>query len=204
MEEDFSKEELREIMFKILDDAITIEEAIDQKKQEKEMLEETYKVCMSTYKTISYNNRRLDLILNLAKLRYRLYNLLTAMRYSSMYDGIITKIDEVQDRFQNEKELLTEIKNSLKLLKKNEVIVCNVQIAYLLSLIYDLNEMMIKEFGEYTRASTLKLKGITYYGNKTYDEEIESLENTINLQCLRLGLSKKYELSGNNSDNLDD
>ena len=204
MEEDFSKEELREIMFKILDDAVTIEEAIDQKKQEKEMLEETYKVCISTYKTISYNNRRLDLILNLAKLRYRLYNLLTAMRYSSMYDGIITKIDEVQDRFQNEKELLTEIKNSLKLLKKNEVIVCNVQIAYLLSLIYDLNEMMIKEFGEYTRASTLKLKGITYYGNKTYDEEIESLENTINLQCLRLGLSKKYELSGNNSDNLDD
>ena len=198
-------EEEREIVMDMLTRSYTIEEAIAEKQEEDKMIEENFDACMYSYDALSNYRKKCISMLYFAKIRLYLTKLLALLLNSESYGIIgdtIEKVNDTRNKFVEQKELLTSIKNSLDKLRKNKTIVCNYELCYLMNLIYNLNDRRMLELNDYMKGSTLAINGIRYYGNKTYNDEIKVLDSEVNKFSMRLGLTKKKELSGSNSDDI--
>lgn len=192
-EEEMTTEELKEMIIDMLNQGITVEEAIEIKKKDDILTKESFDICNTTYKAV--NNSRIESIvaLNITKLRLQLYKMISFL-LSEGSDEIlkdsIVKINETKEVLTNEKELLMDIKRSLKELKKYNTSICNYDINALLTSIFRLNEDTILDLKEYMQWCSMAINGITYYGNKNYQDEIKELEKEIENYSLRLGLNK--------------
>ena len=192
-EETMTTDELKEMIYEMLNQGITVEEAIDIKKKDDVLTKESFDICNNTYKAVNTSRKEIIMLLNITKLRLQLYKTISFL-LSEGSDQIlkdsIDKINETKEYLKNEKELLISIKNSLKELKKYNVSVCNYDINALLTSIFQLNEKSMYDLKEYMQWCSMAINGITYYGNKNYQEEIKQLSLEIEKYTLRLGLNK--------------
>lgn len=197
MDEDnikYTEEELKEMIKKMMEQSITVDEAITQKLEDDLMLSDSFKNCEEAHETVSklrfYSSRTIQLSI----LRLRVVKLISYILNLSSIDLIndnIVKFNASKNILINEKELLKEIKNSIVELKKYNVGICNYDICVLLSLLVELNELIMLDLNDYMHTCELAVKGITYYSNKTYKEELKELEEKIDSCALRLGLNKR-------------
>ena len=192
-EETMTTDELKEMIYEMLNQGITVEEAIDIKKKDDVLTKESFDICNNTYKAVNTSRIEIIMLLNITKLRLQLYktvSFLLSEGSGQILKDSIDKINETKEYLKNEKELLISIKNSLKELKKYNVSVCNYDINALLTSIFQLNEKSIYDLKEYMQWCSMAINGITYYGNKNYQEEIKQLSLEIEKYTLRLGLNK--------------
>ena len=194
MEEyNITDEEIKEMIKEFLNSSITVEDAINQKKDENELARESFDICDKTYSTVSSARIGSIAALNITKIRLYLYKLIPFLLTdgaTSIIDDSISKINATKEKLVNEKELLNNIRNSIKELKKYNVYICNYDINILLAALYKYNDTVMLDLQDYMQWCTMAINGITYYGNKDYDKEMEELNDVINNYTLRLGLNK--------------
>ena len=197
MEEDnveYTEEELKKMIQEMMNQSISVDDAITQKLEENLLISDSFKVCEEALESVSKYRLYSSRTIQLSVLRLKLVRLITYILNLSSIDLINDNINKFNDSNKiliNEKELLKEIKNSVVELKKYNVGTCNYDICLLLSLLVDLNELIMLDLNDYMHTCELAVKGITYYSNKTYKEELKELENKIDTYSLKLGFNKK-------------
>ena len=203
-EKELSESELKELVLDMLNKNTTIEDAIAQKKEDDLLLKKSFWFCNKTCRAVNLYRKRALIVLEFASIRLhliKLYSMILNPNVTEILADTINKVEEICDKYIEEKKLLNSIKKALSILKKHEVIECNYDILILLSAINDLNEKLMLALNDYMESNTMAINGIRYYGNKTYNDDIIALEAEINARCMRLGLTNKKELSESGSDN---
>ena len=213
-EKEYTEEELRELIHKMLENIpedeepesdvendiinmltkrFSIEEAIAMKKENDKYIKSSFDNCNKLFKFVSLNRDNLIKILRYAKVRLNIVKYMSIILNLEYTESIVDNLEKVRStdsKVKNEKELLNSIKNSINTLQKNNVVLCNNDICLLLAYINNLNGALLSDVEEYLKINSMAIRGIRYNGNKTYEEDIKAIEERIDEFKLTLGLPK--------------
>ncbi len=180
-----------------LDYSPTIDEALEQRKEQIKTIKEDFKFLWETYKTVSLTRQVEMKQQKMAQIRTYLYGILVGM-FSSFYrDGAYeqvsklgTSISSSIKELKEEKKLLSDIKSAIKELEKYETIDCNYDISKLLSLIGDKNVLLDGILKNDTRSLQIRLKGIDY-ASSDYKTKLDEINRDIDSKVQQLNLTRK-------------
>ena len=171
----------------------SIEEAIDNKKENEVKIDDSFDKCFNLYndctkhkndllkycrgyKRVLYLNKVKSLVLNSNNVFY--------------IDESIKKIDEVMEVIHKDQKFLYKIHDSLEILRMWNTIECNETISNIISLI-DYKLMLIERYLlDQLSIIDYSKKGIIYSGDERIEEKINNIDNTIIYHNLTLGISK--------------
>ena len=191
--EELSDEEKEEI-FTFLNKDYTIREAIRMKRENDVLTKQSFEYCNGTLKSVSFHRRDVLRVLNYAKFKLSMIKFMASVINMDVTDTIDCSVEKVKNTniiIKNEKELLHEIKSSLKELEKYQVTMCNYDISVLLVLLYNLNDRLLLDVEDYVKERSYAFSGIDYIGNKNYDKDIELITDKIDELKLKLGYQNK-------------
>ena len=196
---------LNKLLNELVNSITSVDDAIKDKEEENKLLKESFNNVKNLYKDVSNVRKMIIDQLNLSKLKLqlvKLYSILINSGYIDILNLELNKINETNYEFKSQKNLLIAIKDSIKKLEQYNTGVCNYDISVLLSLIYDKDFKVIEILNDYLKTCEYAMKGITYYGNKRLDDDLEEINNQINTHTLKLGINNKKELGGVISDDI--
>lgn len=196
---------LNKLLNELVNSITSVDDAIKDKEEENKLLKESFNNVKNLYKDVSNVRKMIIDQLNLSKFKLqlvKLYSILINSGYIDILNLELNKINETNYEFKSQKNLLIAIKDSIKKLEKYNTGVCNYDISVLLWLIYDKDFKVIEILNDYLKTCEYAMNGITYYGNKRLDDDLEEINNQINTHTLKLGINNKKELGGVISDDI--
>ena len=174
---------------------LPIDEVLRMRKEELETINLNFKYLWETYKTVSTMCRLETEQYRIAKIRTCVsYCMARLLRFLSRSDAceelekLGCSISETLREFKDERRLLIEIGQSIKQLKKYNVIDCNDDISKLLSLLDEKYVLLDGVLRDDTRSLEVRLRGIDYSSNaglrtklSVVNEDIDSKVQSLNL-----------------------
>jgi hypothetical protein len=102
------------------------------------------------------------------------------------------KIDLSLKDLREEKDLLRNMRSAIKELEKYDIDDCNYDMALLLALINEKNDLLMKRLNEEVRGLGIRLRGIDYYSNSKIQEDLDLVSENIDYKVQKLELTHKY------------
>lgn len=190
---EYTDQELEEMIEKAIESFPSVQEALDKKKNEDELIKESFDASFEVYNGVSRFRKDTVNMLKLSSIQLRLAKLLSILLNngaSEYIDLSYDKTKEIISLIHEDDRIINEVKKSLKLLCSNDVIICNYDLSVLLALINEKTEVLVNILGDYLERCTNAAGGITYISNKDYESKVNELNDLINHQVLKLGLNK--------------
>ena len=190
---EYTDQELEEMIEKAIESFPSVQEALDKKKNEDELIKESFDASFEVYNGVSRFRKDTVNMLKLSSIQLRLAKLLSILLNtgaSEYIDLSYDKTKEIVSLIHEDDKIINEVKKSLKLLYSNDVIICNYDLSVLLALINEKTEVLVNILGDYLERYTNAAGGITYISNKNYESKVNELNDLINHQVLKLGLNK--------------
>lgn len=190
---EYTDQELEEMIEKAIESFPSVQEALDKKKNEDELIKESFDASFEVYNGVSRFRKDTVNMLKLSSIQLRLAKLLSILLNngaSEYIDLSYDKTKEIVSLIHEDDKIINEVKKSLKLLCSNDVIICNYDLSVLLALINEKTEVLVNILGDYLERYTNAAGGITYISNKDYESRVNELNDLINHQVLKLGLNK--------------
>ena len=190
---EYTDQELEEMIEKAIESFPSVQEALDKKKNEDELIKESFDASFEVYNGVSRFRKDTVNMLKLSSIQLRLAKLLSILLNngaSEYIDLSYDKTKEIVSLIHEDDKIINEVKKSLKLLCSNGVIICNYDLSVLLALINEKTEVLVNILGDYLERYTNAAGGITYISNKNYESRVNELNDLINHQVLKLGLNK--------------
>lgn len=174
---------------------LPIDEVLRMRKEELETINLNFKYLWETYKTVSMTCRLETEQYRIAKIRTcvsycvaRLLRFLYRSDACEELEKLGCSISSTLREFKDERKLLKEIGQSIKQLKKYNVIDCNDDISKLLSLMDEKYVLLDGVLRDGTRSLEVRLRGIDYSSNaglrtklSVVNEDIDSKVQSLNL-----------------------
>jgi hypothetical protein len=126
---------------------------------------------------------------------YALNKVLCAFVRSDACDELLLlnkSIDASLAELREEKKLLANIRSAVKELQKYNIDECNYDMALLLALINEKNDLMLRKLNEEVKGLGIRLRGIDYYSNSKIQEDLDLVSENIDYKVQKLELTHKY------------
>ena len=194
---EIDEDTLRQLVLDALHASNTIDEVLENKKQEDAMTKKSFKVAWDGYRAVKKSKNVNLMILKTTRLRLQLLRIIALIFNSSskeILDMIDDKIQEVSSEYISEKDILIQIQKSLKKLQAAKASNCNFEICKLLALLVIKNELLMNSFSEDLDKYRMASRGIDYISSGKTQEELDELNNQIDESIFRLGLKQQKSL----------
>ncbi len=207
-EEDFESEDFNEEAFRQkvinaaqadLDETPNIGESIQKRKNDLAQIKDNFNAIWAAYKALKKARNHEEWQFIDAKVRTLLYavlnKLLSAFVRAGTYDEIMKlndKIDLSLKDLREEKDLLRNMRSAIKELEKYDIDDCNYDMALLLALINEKNDLLMRRLNEEVRGLGIRLRGIDYYSNSKIQEDLDLISENIDYKVQKLELTHKY------------
>ena len=198
MENEIDEEALRRMVLEALNSSPSIENAIIEAKETKELERKSFKVCFDAYNKINeYLNNSIRYFKG-SKTKVNVSRFISVMFNDGnkpLFDEIEKRIDDLLSELTKNKEVLDKTKKALDQLYKYNASSCNYDICLLFLNLFSKTELLLKEFNEDLEIMDNELEGINYISTNNFEEEIREVSEKIDNFVLRLGLNN-CKLSG--------
>ena len=207
-EEDFESKDFNEEAFRQkvinaaqadLDETPNIGESIQKRKNDLAQIKDNFNAIWAAYKALKKARNHEEWQFIDAKVRTLLYavlnKLLSAFVREGTYDEIMKlndKIDLSLKDLREEKDLLRNMRSAIKELEKYDIDDCNYDMALLLALINEKNDLLMRRLNEEVRGLGIRLRGIDYYSNSKIQEDLDLVSENIDYKVQKLELTHKY------------
>ncbi len=207
-EEDFESEDFDEEAFRQrvinaaqvdLDQTPNIGESIQKRKNDLAQIKDNFNAIWAAYKSLKKARNHEEWQFIDAKVRTLLYaalnKLLSAFVRVDAYDELMILNDKINGSLKDlreEKELLRNMYSAIKELEKYDIDDCNYDMALLLALINEKNDLMLRKLNEEVYGLGVRLRGIDYYSNSKIQEDLDLVSENIDYKVQKLELTHKY------------
>jgi hypothetical protein len=188
------KEKLRQMIINAFSETYTFEEALSKSIEEKLVKKESFRVTKKNCKTVKKHVRGSITRLELMKLESKCLKLVTILLNNGREDllqGIIEELYRVQGELIDLHFLLKVLNKTINVLERHDSSYCNMQISILIEYIYEKENILLANLGEYMDKCKLAIKGISYMGTNKNQEALDELDTKIDSSIQALGLYKK-------------
>ncbi len=193
MENEYDQAALYRMIQESLDISCTIDEAINDSIENRKLNRQSFRLTndllnkVDTYVDNVIRGLKIaKLILNAKKIK----NFILNDGYYEYINKMIKELDNVCLQVNNNKQLLSSLRESLNKLEYYDNIVCNVEISLLVTSIYNKTETLLNYYNDFLEEISNFAVGVTYYGNVDYKEMLKEYDNDINDSVMKLGLQK--------------
>lgn len=188
-----SEEELKELIQQFFKLDYTIDEVLEINNREQEEIRNVFDNSFEMYHA-AYKTRKMILkelyISKIILIITKKIGLLLNSQNLEFTDEAIERAKNTRSIIKKDKVLFNEIKIALEKLNSANVIDCVPNLTVLLSMLFKRTQLLYQSFNDYIEESKLEMKNIGYISNKSYNNEIRSLDDKINDFSLKLGLKR--------------
>ncbi len=189
----FSEEDVKRFIKEAFDSSQTIEEAIEQKREQDRNMEAGFIIAELACSThLKYSNSNLFKI-NVSILSISLLKLFCYVTQNGQQDllnELIIKMQSVKEDVKSQKALLKDIKRALIKLKRNKIASCTVELCKLIAYLFTKQQLVLDDLVNYMSVCKLNVEGIECHGTNKNQEELKELDENINNSIKTLGLRK--------------
>ena len=202
-EEDFESEDFNEEAFRQkvinaaqadLDETPNIGESIQKRKNDLAQIKDNFNAIWAAYKALKKARNHEEWQFIDAKVRTLLYAILNKLLSAFVREimKLNDKIDLSLKDLREEKDLLRNMRSAIKELEKYDIDDCNYDMALLLALINEKNDLLMRRLNEEVRGLGIRLRGIDYYSNSKIQEDLDLVSENIDYKVQKLELTHKY------------
>lgn len=188
-----SEEEIAEAVKSALTSTYTIDELIQEKREEQALINLNFDVTSGNLKQVNNNRKTLiKRIINARNITVLATFLIQIIDNNVYYEieRLTKNINNNVNKLKSEKELLITLKKSLQELKKYNSCDCNYDINELLVLLNDKNGLIYDIVIDEIKNTSTRIKGFDIISSTANEEKLKDLENDINNVTLKLGINK--------------
>lgn len=192
-ETNINVEELRKALLETFK-TYTVEEALEDKKEEEKMMAESFESVWNSYNSVT--DVRKIAIKNLKEAKFKiilarfLASIISNNNMDEELDNLMNIIRESTKELNGQKELLYKIRIAIEKLQMHDVAICNYELSELLACLFEKDAILLKKAIDEMGRSSIRLRGISTMYDDSHDVKLEELNGKIEEQLLILGLNK--------------